>query len=91
MSILSRRRPRFERPPLPTDDEVISYVNAICRDAITSLAESAAAHLPPAVDVRAQVDAWEYDKRFRPSVFRRRLAEIELGDRAAAALRGEVA
>lgn len=81
MSILSRRRGRFERPPVPTDDEVLSYVDAICHDALLSLAESAA---PPPVDVRAQTDAWEYDKRFHPSVHRRRLAEIELGGRATA-------
>lgn len=88
MSILSRRRGRYERLPVPTDDEVISYVDSICRDAITSLTESAA---PPPIDVRAQVDSWEYDKRFRPSMHRRRLAEIELGGRAATAPRGEAA
>jgi hypothetical protein len=74
MSILPHRRSRIVRPPQPTDKDIIVYLDAIRAE---SIADLDAAHLPPAVDVQAQTDSWEYDKRFRPGVFRRRVLAIE--------------
>lgn len=86
MSILSRLRDRSERLPLPTEQEIRHMLDVIRMDEIRgeALADLFTPHLP-AVDVQAQVDSWEYDKKYRPWEYRRRLEAIESRSGGAAA------
>ncbi|MFG1873354.1 hypothetical protein ACGFIV_00775 [Sphaerisporangium sp. NPDC049003] len=88
MLILSRRRRSLERLPEPTVQEVRAFMDAIRAESIAELHYDGPV---PAVDVQAEVDSWEYDKTYRPWEYARRLADVELGGRAALAMQAGAA